>query len=135
MNIKVLPLKFWMLDDFLLDTCIKDSQFYHRLSKPIFGRPGIYLHGVKCWFETPNEEAYIYPIEKFKYDLDILEAFNINHRQLKALKDIMDQRLSTHKQRELYYLCQEANALRRAKRNLRKAMLRTISKENSNDST
>lgn len=125
MNIKVLPLKVWMLHELSLKICIKDSQLYHRLSKPIFGRPGIYLHGVKCWFETPNKEAYLYPIEEFKYDLDILEASNINHRQLKALKDITDQRLSTRHQRELYYLCQEANALRRAKRNLRKAMLTT----------
>ena len=121
-----------MLDALLLQTCIKDSQLYHRLSKPIFGRPGIYLHGVKCWFETPNQEAYTYPIEKFKYDLGILEALHINHRQLKALKDIIDQRLSTRHQRELYYLCQEANALRRAKRKLRKSMLRTTSKENLN---
>lgn len=124
MNIKVLPLKSWMSNESVLEYCIKDNGI-QKLTKQIFGRPGLYLYGAKCWFETPNGSAYTYAIGGFIQYLKLLETDRINQRQLKALKDIIDQRLSTPKQRELYYFCQLANDIRRAERNIRKSMLRT----------
>ena len=69
-----------------------------------FGRPGKYLLGDLCWLEVPGRsQCYEYPAEQFKYELRILEASRLNHRQIQALEQIIAQKLSTKKQRELYY--------------------------------
>lgn len=132
MNIKVLPLKPWMKNQTALEFCIKDNGI-QKLTKTIFGRPGIYLHGVKCWFETANGSAYTYAIGKFIQDLKLLETDSINQRQFNALKGIVEQKLSTPKQRELYYYCQLATDLRKVERNVRKHTLKTIGKGKLND--
>lgn len=101
-NIKVLPLDRWMSCDEDIEEEIKELDLRETL--PVFKKPGWYVFGKACWFETPLGKAYHYSIEQFKHELSLYEVSKYNHKQINALKEFINQGLATKKQKELYYL-------------------------------
>ena len=85
--------------------------------KPL-GRPGKYLLGDICWFETVGRDAcYEYSAEMFKYQLSLLEAAQLNDKQIQALEQIVAQKLATKAQQKLLYLAASERERRQIGRN------------------
>jgi len=99
-NLKVLPLEGWML--YTDEEDIKELNLKEAV--PIFKRPGYYLFNNFCWFELPSGKAYNYDVATFKFELSLYEVSKYNNKQIEALKEIINQKLATKKQKELYYL-------------------------------
>ena len=94
-NVKRLQLQNWMSMD---DPCLFED---HPEILPIFRKPGYYLFGDICWFENLKGRAYMDKSVHFKYELFLLEASELNIHQMRALKEVVQQKLATHKQRVL----------------------------------
>ena len=111
MNIKVLRLNKWMMGDRMLEQCVAYDQIYVPV-EPVFHRPGIYLHGDKCWFEVKDGRAWSYPKETFLREICLLDVEQLNHRQIAALSAIVVNKLATPEQRKLLYYAEYLQSLR-----------------------
>ena len=83
---------------------------------PAIGIPGIYLQRKICWFELKDGRAFKFEEEMFRYKLGLLVAQELNDRQANALRQVVDQRLATKKQRNLLYAWENARDLRKTGR-------------------
>jgi hypothetical protein len=107
-QVKRLSLPLWVEECFYPDGwfTLDDVPTYCTVVAPVFGRDGIYLdrQSGKCWFEV-NGQARSYERASFEYDLACLNASEINHRQVEALRGIIKQKLATQEQKRLlmYY--------------------------------
>lgn len=124
MNIKVLPLDFWMTHANLLEDCLADGRYCPVEVR--FKRPGIYLEGDSCWFELDAERAYTYDKSYFTYTIELYEAMRLTVKQAAALKQIIELKLATRKQRELHCRYREAMEGRNVYRMSRKVSLRYL---------
>ena len=124
MNLKVLPLEWWMEEsdgDFVW--CQSMRERYPQI-EPVCFRDGYYLLGDECWFEH-NGRAFKALAGDFKYDLELLEAEQaLNHRHIAALKAVIDQRLATKSQKRLYWMALNAIQIRHIRRQAAKALMR-----------
>ena len=102
-NIKVLPAEWWFIE-YSKDEIIEEARYIQ--CDPRFNRPGIYLDGDFCWFEADGG-AWLYDKAYFIYELELLNASSFNHRQVSALKAIVDQKLATKYQIKLLSRCIE----------------------------
>lgn len=98
MNIKVLPLRYWMTRD--RDGLLGSKNYPPAV--PVFGRDGVYAIGGTCWLEV-NGKAYHYPLETFKYTIRMINALHYNERQRQALHAVCQHNLATKAQRSLLY--------------------------------
>jgi hypothetical protein len=105
MTLKILPLDSWMKHTPSLEKCIYYKT--HLPTTPKFNRPGMYLKGKDCWFETLDGRAFIYDEYQFKYGLSLLDVEKYNARQVAALKSVCDEHVATKEQRTTYALCVE----------------------------
>ena len=124
-RLKVLQLDGWMSSEFLRTDSIELDPTNYRKIEPIMQRDGVYLATdgslelESCWFEV-NGEAYTYPAEQFRYTLDILDTWQrYNHRQIDALKQIINQKLATKQQRILWWRWRDAQKIRQSGREAR----------------
>ena len=111
MNTKVLRLHKWMMFGRMLEQCVAYDQIYAPV-EPVYNRPGIYLHGNKCWFEVKDGRAWTYPKETFLREIRLLDIERLNHRQIAALSAIVQNKLATPEQRELLYYAEYLQSLR-----------------------
>lgn len=119
MNVKRLNLDKWMMrNDNVFEETVKQYEPFKR----IFGKPGIYLYGDKCWFELPNGKSYLYSKEIFEYVLKMEEVKKLNQYQIEALRNIVKQKLATKEQRNLLYHYECMMMTRKTKRNTKLMM-------------
>lgn len=118
-KLKVLPLEPYMeycahaeLPESLHETCIT------------FNRPGIYLRGEECWYETPQGRAFTYDPAQFRHTLSLLDAERLNLRQVAALTEFCNQGLANKDQWKLYHLCNNVIELRITARQCRLDLMR-----------
>ncbi len=105
MTIKVLKLCYWMRQqnhEILKHHQEKTLKYYKEIT-PRFNRPGVYLANHHCWFEMADGRAYEYREADFNRDLLYFTASELNHWQGEALKAIMEQKLATGRQKNLYF--------------------------------
>ena len=116
MNLKVLPLEFWMI------FCDEEEllEMKYIPCTPSFGRPGIYLWNGICWFEKFGGQAWNYSKESFTLTLDTHNASELSKAQAQALSMIVGQKLATKKQRKLLHDHKLYLASREIYRNARK---------------
>ena len=106
MTIKVLKLCQWMTqkpDGYLKHLQEKTLQYYKRIDTR-FNRPGLYLSNHYCWFEMADGRAYEYRETDFRCDLFYFTATELNQWQGEALKAIVEQKLATGRQKNLYFV-------------------------------
>ena len=96
MNIKVLPLAYWM-------KIYPKGMKGHELpeSEGFFNKDGYYLYGDKCWFEK-NGKCYHYDAGSFKYSLELLNLPIYSEKEYNALLEMRKVKLLTKQQ--LYIL-------------------------------
>lgn len=123
MTTKVLKLEPWManldpeFDKPLIDQLIE--------IEPVHYRNGYYLRGDDCWFER-NGKAFTMKrlAGSFKFNLELLEVERFNHRQIEALRVIIEARLATKKQKQIYWACLALGELKQTRRSINRAFLR-----------
>ena len=128
MNIKVLQLERWMRSPKLREQCLQVGQLY-KPTESIFNRPGLYLHGNECWFELADGRACTYPIDSFRRELELLNVQHLNHRQIHALEQIVENKLSTSHQRRLLQLARQNQSVRWARLAGLRARLRLLDRK------
>ena len=69
---------------------------------PRIGKPGYYLYGRECWFENYAGRAYRDNPKLFNYNLRVLRASELNTKQWQALKTLVEERLATRTQKQLF---------------------------------
>jgi hypothetical protein len=116
MRLKVLPLDRWMTKVYTNPEDFKSCVHGMKKILPILNRDGIYKYGKLYWFESMGV-AYKYWSGMFDFTLNILHASELNERQAQALKDIVEQKLATRKQRELHYFRKQYAYIQSIKRN------------------
>lgn len=119
MRIKCLPLHHWMTSSLKREDTLK----YYKACTPVLSRPGIYMIGLRAFFELEDGRAFVFDQKQFKYDLAVLHAAELDHRKVAALAAVVSQRLATKKQQELLWKCRDAAGLRAAERNSRKHVM------------
>lgn len=113
-NIKVLNLDRWMLDKHDRDSCVKGSKTYTKI-KPIVKRNGKYSKDGKAWFEVDGK-AWSCDPGQFKWELDTLNASELNSRQVAALQGVCRENMATKEQAKLLYMYGHAQELREIRR-------------------
>jgi len=116
MRIKRLNTDYWMEDRDMRENCVKGSSSKHTPCSPIFGKPGIYKVGNKCWFETTDGMAFTYPVKYFIHTLKTINASFLDKRKINALKMIIEAGLSTQQQKDLYYFSRHADEIKMIRR-------------------
>lgn len=103
MNIKRLNLEGWMKSKLGFDFTIKHSSANYTPIDPIIGKNGIYLKGKYCWFEIDGK-AYTSSKIDFKFTFDILKMRELSKKKVEALQAIVDAKIATKAQKDLYNL-------------------------------
>jgi hypothetical protein len=62
---------------------------------------GWFLQGNECWFEVDGK-AYSCPREMFDYNMNILNVRELSMLEVDALRQIVEAKLATPKQKKLY---------------------------------
>lgn len=135
MNIKVLQLEPWMLNEFEpawrdFITPMLGTERYPEMP-PVFNRAGVYAHNGKCWIEVAGKAFSVDSMLMFNHRLKTLEAEKYTARQVAALKAVCTERLATKEQLELLQSIQHVIELKQTSRNTRKFILKYL-KENRN---
>lgn len=104
-NLKRLDLDSWMDPTWDVRAEKRDELLEKSYvpAPPVIGTPGIYLQRKICWFELRDGRAFNYEEEMFRYKLRILDAQKLNARQVSALRQVVEQKLATKKQRALLH--------------------------------
>lgn len=113
-KLKVLPLERWMSCPDEVADCVEPGRIEQMQAR--VKRPGWYLQGDTCWFETPDGKAYTYIRSYFCHNLAVLNALQLNHRQVAALASVVKEGLATKEQRSLLANYQDAMHLRAIRR-------------------
>jgi len=104
MNISRMNLQYYMEDDIFFEEYIEDIQrgvSSSREIEPIMNRDGIFKRGKDCWFEVRGQ-AFTYPLETFNFEFSLVNLPSLSLQQMTALKMVVDTKLATREQRELY---------------------------------
>ncbi len=121
MNIKVLELNPWMKKTRGREECLADA--YYQKSIPIFNRPGKYLQGDICWFELGDGRAFTYNREYFEYELGLLKSSELLQEEILALGLMINTKIITKKQKEIYSLYIQYTSLRNTDRWMKKRVI------------
>lgn len=123
MKLKVLPLSPTMDLEFYDDD--DKPMFFNSVKgdeiNPVFNRPGIYKYGNLCWFETGNL-AYRYNSAQFNYKLNIFHISELDIKQYRALKDVVEHKLATKEQKEMMHLYQDWLRMKKSQMDIKKYM-------------
>lgn len=105
MNISRMNLQYYMEDEFIFEGYLEDLPKDGRCLQiePILHRDGIFKRGKECWFEVRGQ-AFTYPLETFNFEYSLLNLPSLGQQQMLALKMVVDTKMATKTQRELYYL-------------------------------
>jgi hypothetical protein len=95
MKIKRLNLDNWMTAKRSSINLLGQDPYFEI--EPTFCKDGIYKQGKKCWFEVSGK-AYIYPVERFVYDFNIIDVNEYDNNAINALTQIVKLGLATKKQ-------------------------------------
>ena len=112
-GVKVLQLDFWMTEEDL------DEEFKHlKQVDPVFGRPGRYLKRMGrgkacCWFELPDGRAFETSAAQFRFELEGMEASELDQNKIAAIKHVVDQGMATKEQARLLYMWRHQQDIRR----------------------
>lgn len=108
MRIKRLNIDFWMERNEINPKTgrRKDRQFEACFEiEPVIGKPGFYLLGDKCWFESSNGRAFSYNKTVFLRTLNSLNVTQkYNQKQIRAMEQCIFEGVSAGWQREIVYI-------------------------------
>ena len=118
MNLKVLPLKYWMLR---YPKGFEGYEFKECTSS--VGREGYYLKGNTCWFELKGK-SYEKDPRSFRYTLELMNVPSLSNSEIAALEFVSNVEIASEDQLYLLRKHREVMYIHGARVNGKKALIR-----------